>query len=456
MLEKAVYIGDKKQLFIDDELVEDAENVRLAVNRPLKTGEKCIVAEYPWEDYRIGLYSSVMEDDGTYKMWYDIIDPDLHRWLCYVTSKDGIHWEKPMLEIVAYKNIKKTNILFPKRSRGPSSSEFELGCVFKDTKPNIPKDEKYKMICSYAPENGKPGLYVFASADGIHWQQLSDEPSFRPSDTANICFWDDHIGKYVAYVRVWSPMRKIGRCEFTDLTDWGKEEIVFSYDELDPQDMDFYNSAALKYPYADNVYLIFPSAYHHFPEPPIGKHRNDGILDIRFAVSRDGVAWKRPDRGSFIPLGVKGGWDDSMLFMTNGIFRSGNQLFMYYAGWDTTHAVTVRGAISRVTMRLDGFVSLDSGYTGGRIVTVPLTFRGDHLELNVETGIAGEVRVELLDIYGQPVPGYSLIDSDAIKGNSIDKTITWKGNPDVSKLADEPIKLHFFTRDAKLYAFQFK
>ncbi|MFB0502883.1 MAG: hypothetical protein ACETWE_03535 [Candidatus Bathyarchaeia archaeon] len=457
MSRKPVHVGSKRQLFIDEELIEQAQNVRLVVNKPFKTGEKCIVAEYPWEGHRIGGYNSVMEDNGIYKMWYDSIDNDGQRWLCYATSKDGVRWEKPMLKVVAHKNIEKTNIVFPTKPR-----PFEPGCVFKDTRPSTAEDEKYKMACSYTPEEGEPGVYAFSSPDGVHWKQLSDKPSFRPSDTGNVCFWDGRTGSYVAYVRVWAPMRKVGRCEFNDITNWGKEKTTFSYDELDPPDMDFYNSAAVKYPYADDVYLMFPSAYHHYPEPPKGKHRNDGPLDIRFAVSRDGIAWKRPDRGPFIPLGVKGQWDDSALYMTTGMIRNDNQLFMYYSGYDFTHGAyeikrdKFKGVISRVTIRSDGFASLDSDYTGGRVVTKPLTFKGDRLNLNVDTGVAGEARVELLDSHGKPITGYSLTESDPVRGNFVEKTVTWNGDSDISRFAGKPVKLHFFLRDAKLYAFQFR
>ena len=109
-----------------------------------------------------------------------------------------------------------------------------------------------------------------------------------------------------------------------------------------------------------------------------------------------------------------------------------------------------------MTIRLDGFVSLDSDYAGGRVVTKPLTFKGDRLNLNVETGVAGEARVELLDSYGKPIAGYSLTDSDPVKGNFLEKTMTWNGNSDISRFAGKPVKLHFFLRDAKLYAFHFR
>jgi len=96
-------------------------------------------------------------------------------------------------------------------------SPFEPGCVFIDKNPKCPRSEKYKMVCSYKPPNGERGTWVFVSPNGIDWEPISDRPSFRPSDTNNVCFYDERIKKYVTYVRVWDPWRKVGRCEFEDL-----------------------------------------------------------------------------------------------------------------------------------------------------------------------------------------------------------------------------------------------
>ena len=59
--------------------------------------------------------------------------------------------------------------------------------------------------------------------------------------------------------------RVIARTESSDFIHWGPEEIVAEADELDLREktggslkyMDFYNAAAIKYPYADNAYFIF-------------------------------------------------------------------------------------------------------------------------------------------------------------------------------------------------------
>ncbi len=49
------------------------------MNRPVKTGDKYIVPEYPWDGHKVGAYGAVMEDEGIYEMWYLSIDNDRKR-----------------------------------------------------------------------------------------------------------------------------------------------------------------------------------------------------------------------------------------------------------------------------------------------------------------------------------------------------------------------------------------
>ena len=51
--------------------------------------------------------------------------------------------------------------------------------------------------------------------------------------------------------------------------------------------------------------------------------------------------------------------------------------------------------LERMTLRLDGFTSLNAPYEGGDITTRPFTFEGEELEINYSTSAAGYLRVEL-------------------------------------------------------------
>ena len=119
-------------------------------------------------------------------------------------------------------------------------------------------------------------------------------------------------------------------------------------------------------------------------------------------------------------------------------------------------APTGPSAISRVVLRRDGFVSVRAGFGGGGFRTPPLTFSGEQLLLNVDTGAAGNVRVELQDEAGAPLSGYSLADCDVVHtANEISRAVRWKGKSELAPLQGRVVRLRFEFRDADLFAFQF-
>ncbi|MGC8644554.1 MAG: hypothetical protein ACP5XB_32215, partial [Isosphaeraceae bacterium] len=77
------------------------------------------------------------------------------------------------------------------------------------------------------------------------------------------------------------------------------------------------------------------------------------------------------------------------------------------------------------------------------------------LSLNFATSAAGNLRVEIDDNAGRPLAGFALADCDEVFGDSLDRTVTWKGNPDLSPLAGKPVHLRVVMSDADLFSFQF-
>ena len=448
--------GSAKQLLFDDGILAETKGVRITMNRPERRGGPCVVVDKPWEKVLNCFGVTVLQEGDLCRMYYPAWDSrtswDAQRLLmCYATSLDGNPWEKPELDIIPFEGAAGTNILYPAEEQQRQPGYFFGTCVFRDTNPKCRPDERYKMI------NGDSDTCVWSSPDGLHFRRMFDKPSFRPADTNNVMFFDDRIGRYVAYVRSFAPLRVVGRCEFDDLSDFGQDSVVLACDEQDQAaldkgrfaDVSFYNSSAIKYPYAENAYIAFPSAFYHYPEPPASRLPNDGISDIHLAVSRDGVSWSRPSREAFMPLqeGELG------LYMAYGIARRGDELDLYYGIYYNSHGDVTNpdDHIARARIRLDGFASADAEGEGV-LTTIPLTFSGDHLELNV----AGEeVRAALLDESGEPVPGYGLTDCDPLSGDHIAGTVTWHGQSSLRSLAGRTLRLRIAMRQAKLYAFQF-
>ena len=117
--------------------------------------------------------------------------------------------------------------------------------------------------------------------------------------------------------------------------------------------------------------------------------------------------------------------------------------------------------LRRMTIRLDGFVSVNAPWRGGTVTTKPLTFaaasggKPTRLLLNASTSGAGFVRCEIRDAAGTPIPGFTLAESKEAYGDEIDLAMAWKDGADVSALAGKPITLHFEMKDADIFAYRF-
>ncbi len=496
-----IEIGDRRQLFIDRIFLAEAKGVEIAVHPPRKSGEMAIKPEQPWEKGGIGPYSSVLFDGETYHMWYHAMD--MVQWdsghtngsICYATSKDGIRWDRAKAGLIDYNGNRENNIVFGHGANGVILGQ-DGGMVFLD--PNAPPEQRFRMACRLGPEG--QGVRVFSSGDGVHWKLthpsvITARPEEKRShlDSQNVIFWDDALRKYVAYVRYNRPERRgrarsISRAESDRLGGFPvvqDMQVVFQPDDQDLKEdglpaVDFYVSAAVKYPWADNAYFMFPTAYFHYSgrlaEFAKQSPANAGPLDSQFAASRDGIKWERYDRRPFVPLGMKGEFDWGCARTIWGLVpdKTGREMYIYYRagewlhGWDRNeqnkNILTSKGfgatrditCISRLISRRDGFTSIRGAYVGGEFTTPPVLFTGSKLLLNVDTSATGIVQVGILDEQGSAIEGFAPGQCDIIHtANEINRVVSWHGRADVSKLAGRPVRIKFLVRDADVYAFQF-
>ena len=485
-------IGNRRQVFIDGRFLASSKNVELVVHPPRKTGERNIVPDRPWENGDIGVYCTVLKDGDTYHLWYPA-GPGL----CYARSKDGIVWEKPNLGLADCNGSRDNNIVIGGGAGGMDKCGSE-GMVFID--PTAPPEQRFRYAVRISDE--LKDTVVFSSPDGIRWKLthehvLTFTAPQKPNhlDSQNVIFWDDRIGRYVAYMRrnvkkTGPRMRTVARSESPRLGGFAEAQeapIVLAHDELDArlgdqEVVDYYTSGVIKYPWAQDAYFMFPQAYFHYvpgklAEFPKQCPANAGPLDTRFAASRDGITWNRFDRRPFVRLGMRGEFDCMNARLFYGLVPSvdGRELYMYYLGSDQLHGwgrdernnrlLTEAGlaptqntsVISRLVSRRDGFVSARAAYAGGEFTTPPMRFAGKELVLNVDTSAAGLVRCELQDDRGRPIDGHRLEDCDVIHtANELDRPVRWRGRTDVSALAGRPVRLRVAYRDADLYAFQFR
>ena len=514
--EKPVNIGKNKQLFIDFSLIDSHSNITLVMNPPIKRGIT-LPADKPWENYRIGSYGEVFEDEGLYRMWYEsaykLYDTEKADYVtksatCYAVSVDGIHWEKPAVGNFDFPGYEANNIVF---------DFVHHGAVFKDL--SAPQDKRYKTVIYRYDENMVYNDAAY-SPDGLHdWTIVESRMNYL-TDSQNMAFFDDQLGKYVFYFRGWTHnlMRTVVRFEADNFLDpWpvtkpgpksvykhearypvisNEAQVVIQTDETDPDPTDYYNPSVVKYPEAPDVYLAFPSMFFHLPEPPMGvelseedfvysagleppythipRHydapaspemkrrgvetRNCGFLDIRMLTSRDGIDWNRSYNQPYVSLGTEHEPDNATMYMFVGMIIRGGKIYQYYTGNRSWHSSSDEcdGEILLLEQRLDGFVSADAAYEGGEILTKPFIFTGSELHLNINTSAIGSAAVSITDENGVPYPGYEIPDCDVIRGNFIDKRVTWHDSGDVGKFAGKTVRLRFLMQGSKLYSLKFE
>ena len=182
------------------------------------------------------------------------------------------------------------------------------------------------------------------------------------------------------------------------------------------------------------------------------KYFND-CSDAVLMSSRGGNAYDRTFIESYIRPGIG---------LENWVSRSNYPVLNVVQTSPTELSVYVNESyaqpsahIKRYSLRLDGFASIHAPAVGGYMITKPLVFKGKELEINYSTSAAGDVKVEILDTNGNPIPGFKVSDSKIIIGNEIKRIVSWNQNTNVSSLAGKAIQLKFYLKDADLYSYKF-
>jgi hypothetical protein len=382
--------------------------------------------------------------------------------ICLASSADGLHWEKPNLGQVAWDGSLDNNIVLRNACQGTA---------FIDPNPGEPQERRYKFVAWCMQR----GFYVFTSPDGLHWRRNETLAlPFDPDGSIEV-FWDDQCGMYRGYSRAlltkdgMENFRAIVRSHSREILkpwpfrpastpDWhcfaapkpssGELPFVETYGEV-------YRFKGIKYAWAPDVYLAFPWRYLR------SQNIRPGSLMM---VSRDGEHWLPYEP----PYYFGAGWEwhghrANEALVEQGMIRRGDEIWQYGTVRFTEHGGVLYGGVGheaayedglmRLTQRLDGFVSLKAGPTGGSTVTRPLLFEGQFLQLNVAA--QGSVRVGILDALGEPLPGFRVGECIPIQSDSVRQIVSWQSGAQVGKLAGRPIRLQLKLENAQIYAFQF-
>lgn len=469
---EAVDIGSRRELFVDEELIDVREGVELRLHRPTPR-EIVLTHDEPWEGSGTG-YHAIFRDGPILRMYYiaaELTNEDGTElssrplYACYAESRDGVHWTKPELGLFEFEGSKKNNIVW-------SAPQLDNFTPFKDPNPDCPPDELYKSVSA-----GPGGLFALKSSDAIHWTRLIDRPILTKGafDTQNNAFWDPVRKQYWCYIRDFHDgVRDIRVSTSPDFRNWSEPEPIAFAD--DAPDEALYTNQVRPYDRAPHIFLGFPARYVErewspsFDALPDVEHRRNrmrfekrfgtAITDGQFMTSRDGRTFRRWDE-TFLRPGPerRDNWVYGDGYMGLGLIElpaedagAPPELSLYVSEnhWKPSER------LRRHTIRVDGFASLHARRKPGEVVTKPIVFSGRELSLNFATSAAGSVRVELQDADGAPISGFALDDCDELFGDSLDRAASWRGQTDVGRIAGRPVRTRLVLSDADVYSFQFR
>ncbi len=439
-----------RYLVLDSRIIESKNNVQLTVgvahkdkNNPLFKEDK------PWEPRFDNPYCSVIYDEEKkiYKCWYSIfiksgprgdfpgegLASDKRAWVewrtgnrgygvCYATSKDGIHWEKPELGVIDFNGSKKNNIVI---------KYYHGVTVIKDLHETDPQ-KRYKAIHGH----GK----AWVSPDGIRWGKKHDTGKIDHGDTNSCLWWDPDIKKYVIMTRHWGKMgREVSRSESQDFLYWPKAEVVFTGIDRRMQihDMIVCRHAGI---YLGMVGLFDQVANKQWCE---------------LAWSPDSIQWHRIQPGKpLIPNGpVMGDYDWGCIFVSPPIFGK-DEILLYYGANNGRFMGWRDGFFCLARLRPDGFAGYEQIAGGsnktGSLTTKAVSVVGNSLCVSADVAMSGYVKVTIFDKKGK-----DLAEGELITQTVTDAEVKWPKGFSLATLKGKEIRLNFELRDAKLYSFSF-
>ena len=503
-----IHIGTRKQLFLDDFLVESLKDAAFVMNPAVKYRDNPVIRrDRPWEGNELH-YGTVLydEEEKQFRMWYSSwhfsatrrvpkklvpsVPDKVNRGTCYAFSEDGFHWEKPDLGQVEFQGSKANNLV------GPQGWRKFKGGIFVDPNERDPA-RRFKAMAQVATDEpggdgetdrdvsdpdvpGRTKRFVwnlYYSGDAFNWTPHPQNPVIdRPESIwgpTGMMGWDpirkvyaahmeNCINKHAVFGRHLCPpaMRILGRAESPDLIRWSEPETILKPDAADPPDLEFYSMWATTY---ENIYLGMLWNFR----------KTSTTILPQLVFSRDGVNYDRRYREPFIQAGDEGDFDSVTVYALQPIVHD-DKIFIYYGGQNWRASVQLdrlmeefgrdgpQAGIGLAVVPLDGFVSIDSGSQEyGEVVTKAFVFEGRTLRVNMRGAWQGwgagrpELKVEVLAADHTPLPGYRFAEADNLSATGFANMATWEGRSDLGSLAGKPVKLKFYSRNVKLFAFQF-
>jgi hypothetical protein len=459
---KVIPIDVGRQLLVDDFLIESTTLKRTYHLSKNYGGNPVLQPSKEWENKKVPKAGPF--PDG---VWYDPREKLFKVWYmaglyprdtCYATSEDGIHWHKPELDVVPG-----TNIVMP-----TDGDRRDYATIWLDLNESDP-ERRYKMfqVMHYVPGGMADSRFsLFFSGDGIHWKRIVKTAhrirgestsvfynpfrkvwvyNIRHSGQGSQSYW---TGRHTDYQEDVDPVRGTQNIEKS-----GRIHPWIFADDLDPRPLgvacQLYSLNCVAY---ESIILGLFDIYRGEPSG-VDKPK---WVDVCLGYTRDGYYWTRPDRRAFAALSDNSSdWNYGYVHSVGGgCLVMGDMLYFYMHGTSARLPDEKLGVgyTGLVTLRRDGFASMDAGSVEGRLTTRPVRFSGVHKFVNVDCD-KGELRVEILDSQNKVIAPFSRDNCIPIKVNRTLQEVQWRGVSDLSRVAGKTVKFRFYLTNGRLYAF---
>jgi hypothetical protein len=431
-----------RQLFVDDFLIESTDLQRTFHLAEVHPASPVLKPDTAWETATRRDPTAMVFSDG---VWFDPADRLFKMWYmggyvrgtCYATSKDGIAWEKPALDVKPG-----TNVL--------QEGYRDSATVWLDLEERDPQKRFKFFNVERGPQGKGWTCRVYVSADGIHWgKAVAETPSIGDRTTV---FYNPFRKVWVYSIRSGVLGRSRVYREHGDAVAgaaWMRDEAV-PWVGADTKDLpradlkvtpQLYNLDAA--PYESLLLGLFTI----WPGQPKDRAKPNYVC---LGFSRDGFHWSRPDRRPFIGVSERyGDWNwGNVQSAGGGCLVVGDRLYFYFSARAGIQGLSASGVCTTglATLRRDGFASM--GGTGV-LTTRPVTFRGSHLFVNS----TGEVRAEVADVDGKVIAPFTRENCEAETADRTLQPVRWKGAKDLAALAGRPVRFRFHLSRAALYSF---
>jgi hypothetical protein len=446
------------------------------------TREGVVIAPGPpgtVDTLRIQYYGTVIRIGDELRMWYLGIgdregeDGVAHQLkVCYATSRDGVHWEKPELGLVEYGGDSKNNRVL---IRGMEETWIYAAVVLHEPEDPDP-NRRWKMAIEIPDYDGQ--LAIATSADGLDWQASPANP--------------------VGPLHEFSGLTKFNGCYYLagqGATGYGREmEVLASYDFEHwtmapaiglsrkrqgfepnrttnrwippvqiPQEREIHIGASLWN--RGNVILAVFGDWRWDPRHP--GDRQHVTIDLGLLTSPDAIHYREPSPD--IPLMVSSeqwktndDWD-SRLIQGQGFENIGDKtLFWYMGAKGGVHLATwPRDRIGGFRMEEHALHPHCSRILGHpHFITCPITAGtgSARVFLNVDLGNTShaEVTVELCDEQFRPLPDYSGDNAATVAEPGLRVPVKWKAT-DAVPAKGQPFRIRvnyggIRTEDVRVFA----